>query len=46
MEQNLTEQEKKMLLNTVKIAVEIMTKEEYGKVLKSCRGIIEKAIQE
>lgn len=46
MEQNLTEQEKKMLLNTVKIAVEAMTKEEYNKVLKSCRDIIEKAIQE
>lgn len=37
--------EKKMLLSTVKIAVDVLTEEEYNNILNICRNAIKREVE-
>lgn len=43
--QQIADKEKKLLLSTVKIAVEVLTEEEYNNILNICRNAIKREVE-
>ena len=43
--QQITEREKKLLLNTIKIAIDVLTEEEHNNILNICRNAIKRELE-
>lgn len=42
----MEDKDKKLLLNTVKLALDVLTEEEYNNILNTCRDAVRRAVKE